>query len=296
MRILLLLLMFFCTAICCSGSDIDKLKTLDDVQAFLRKHEHNKKASYFDRPVEYIATRFSTIKFFKFDLNHDGLTDLLINGDYLFAVVDDGKGSYEYPFIDGAAFMQKKYVLINIDSAQERPHIIIQDHENFNNKKAIYDTLLLRQNRFVELNDHPAQSGISKISATTSGCFGTCPVFELTVASNGDALYNPIAYEKKKGNFRGKADTAALMKLFDLINYIRFRSLNDYYAVNWTDDQSIRVDVTYDDGTVKSIRDYGKVGTFGLRALYGRIFLLRKSIKWRKYKIPKPEKPVPDDD
>jgi len=66
----------------------------------------------------------------------------------------------------------------------------------------------------------------------------------------------------------------------NLLNYIDFETLQDNYAVNWTDDQTAKLKVTYDNGKVKSIRDYGLLGTYGLDRVYQLLFELRENQKW----------------
>jgi hypothetical protein len=59
-----------------------------------------------------------------------------------------------------------------------------------------------------------------------------------------------------------------------------FETLQDNYAVNWTDDQTAKLKITYDNGKVKSIRDYGLLGTYGLDRVYQLLFELRENQKW----------------
>jgi len=52
------------------------------------------------------------------------------------------------------------------------------------------------------------------------------------------------------------------------------------YRVSWTDDQTSTLKITYDNGKVKTIRDYGLIGTFGLSQAYKLLFDLRGSQPW----------------
>ena len=55
----------------------------------------------------------------------------------------------------------------------------------------------------------------------------------------------------------------------------------DYY-VDWTDDQDCTLKVVYDNNKVKEVRDYGLIGTFGLKKLYQQLFELRFNQDWKK--------------
>ncbi len=59
-------------------------------------------------------------------------------------------------------------------------------------------------------------------------------------------------------------------------------STKDKYAVNWTDDQASILEITFDNGKVKKIYDYGLIGTFGLDRVYQLLFKLRENQKWTK--------------
>jgi len=244
----------------------------------------NEKIDFFGTEKIDSASGLSQLKYKKIDLNNDGLTDLIVNGTYLFAVIDDGKGGFNVDFIDRGTFMLDKYVLFAIDTLEKQPKIIVERYNQYNKSpvnRNVYDTLVLKFNGFVEFTNHQETFGIEKIDASTTMCFGSCPVFELSINADGTAIYKALNYNEKKGNFEGEVDTETLNELFGLVNYIRARSLRNDYKVNWTDDQTINITITYKDGTVKSISDYGEIGTFGLQRLYEHLFKLRTSQKWQ---------------
>ena len=63
--------------------------------------------------------------------------------------------------------------------------------------------------------------------------------------------------------------------------YKEFSDLKDKYEVNWSDDQTSTLIITYDGGKTKKIIDYGLVGTFGLNRIHDLIFKLRDNQDWR---------------
>jgi hypothetical protein len=65
-----------------------------------------------------------------------------------------------------------------------------------------------------------------------------------------------------------------------VLKQIGFERLKKSYAVRWTDDQTGTLTITYNNGKIKKISDYGMRGTHGLRYLYGLLISLRTNQNW----------------
>ena len=63
------------------------------------------------------------------------------------------------------------------------------------------------------------------------------------------------------------------------MKYINLEKLENYYEVDWYDDQTVTIEVKYN-GKTKIIKDYGMIGTFGLTKLYSKFFFFRNKIEW----------------
>lgn len=169
--------------------------------------------------------------------------------------------------------------------------------------------LTVRNGGLVEYNATPVRHHIRKISFSKSVCFGRCPAYDLTIDQNGKTVFFAHAYnfsdELPKANRKlrkgetyenmgyetyqelhsegtyqcviGKQD---LDTLFSLIDYLDFPRLREGYSIPVTDNPTAEITITYDDGKVKKIRDYGERGTYGLRTLYRLMDELRFSQKW----------------
>ncbi len=105
-------------------------------------------------------------------------------------------------------------------------------------------------------------------------------MFELTIKSNGKATYINYNNTTNEQIFTGNIVANKLKQITDLLGYINIRQLKDNYAVNWTDDQTVNLTITFADGSSKTIKDYGMRGTFGLSRLYELLFDLRTSQTW----------------
>ena len=269
------------------ANDIDNLKTNEDVQKFLVQKVDTawKEYDFFENTGQKDTSTYGKGKFFKLDLDNNGLTDLIINGKYFFAITDNGNGKYESHFIDRGTFMLDKHTLKNITYKDKTPLLIIEKYSEYNfgeNRETKTDTLVLQFGEFYEYNSTPDNLIIEEISFSTSHCYGTCPVFKLAIKADGTAKYDAIEYNDKKGKFKTVLDTASFNKLLHTINYLKLTSLKDNYSVNWTDDQTSTLVIKFNSGQTKNISDYGMIGTFGLEHLYDQLFALRKTQKWKK--------------
>ncbi len=266
---------------------IDGLITNEDVQKFLVKKVNRKWKDeiFFDSTEKKDTSVFGKGKFFKIDIDNNGLTDLVINGRYFFVVTDNGNGNYVSHFIDRGSFMDVRYTLKNIVVKNKIRLLIIGSYnaDNFEkNDDNKTDTIIMKFGGLYEYNSTPDNFNIEEISFSTTHCYGTCPVFKLLIKADRTAEYNAIEYNDKKGKFKTVIDTATFNKLLQTINYLNLTSLKDQYNVNWTDDQTSTLEVKFNNGQTKNISDYGMIGTFGLENLYDQLFALRKTQKWKK--------------
>jgi hypothetical protein len=103
----------------------------------------------------------------------------------------------------------------------------------------------------------------------------------LSIENSRKSSYNAKNNNSKRGKFHTVIAEAEYNKLLKTIEYIRLPTLKDNYSVGWTDDNTVILEISYNNGQVKKIRDYGTIGTFGLENLYRQIYSLRHTQKWR---------------
>lgn len=279
---LLNLFLFLLINSVCFGNDIDALQTCHDVNQFLAKKVDKFFKQYpplYDSPSVALV-KSGRNKFFKVDMDNNGLTDLIVYADeHLLAVLDDGKGKYWLNYLDNGTFSSNKVTLISIDSASLPRKIIIQQWKKSGKTP---DTLISMFHGFIEYNTHPARDlSFEKITFKTSQCYGHCPVFELSINKDRTAAYHAIMYNDKGGEFKGVIPAQEFDELMELLRYIGPDKLDNRYDVGWTDDQTATTEIKYN-GLSKIISDYGKIGTYGLAILYNKFFSLRTSVDWTK--------------
>jgi hypothetical protein len=283
MRTILTLVLLVLITTCCFANEIDKLCSISEVTSFLKANVDKRwQQEVFFEPTD--TSTYGKDKFLKLDLDANGLTDLVVNGNYLFAVTDEGNGKYSSHFIDKGAYTGIKYNLLTIIPKENTFLLVVKAynrHQRAELNATKPDTLLLKFGAFVEYQPVPSKLRVNQVSFSTSRCFGTCPVFELTIHPDRTAAYHAIEYNKKKGEFAATIDTATYNRLVATIQYIQLSTLKDSYEVDWTDDQTVNLEVKLSNGQVKHIQDYGAIGTFGLANLYTQLFKLRESQSWK---------------
>ncbi|MGI4871264.1 MAG: DUF6438 domain-containing protein [Janthinobacterium lividum] len=289
MRVAITLALWLLAATSCLANEIDQLRSREAVTAFLRKHHRYWQNQVFFGPNAADTVGYGRNKFFQLDLDGNGLTDLLVDGKSLLAVTDAGHGQYHFHFIDrGTNGGSRHTQLLRVRYQGTMPLLAVKSvSTHYNNSTNQYstevrtDNLIFKYGGFIEYQAVPANLKIARISFSASTCYGSCPVFKLTIGPDRTATYQAIRYNNKQGQFRGVIDLNAYDQLLATLAYLHLTSLQDAYAVTWTDDQTMQLEVTFTNGQVKRIKDYGGVGTQGLANLYNQLFALRETQAWK---------------
>ncbi|GAB3503349.1 DUF6438 domain-containing protein [Emticicia fontis] len=281
------LFLFIILLSCKQNNEIDKLQTFKQVNQFIS--DKIDKESFYRReividtiPGEFYSYTDSVKyiknnKFFKIDIDNNGLTDLLLNKNrVIVALLDKGNKKYETHFLN-----EKEIAHIYADSliSIDRQKVIVL---RVAHPKPRIDTLIYKFDGFLEYNPKVnTDFNFNKMRFTTTMCYGICPVFEIIVNKDRTATYNAIQYNKKQGEFRATIPTEEFDELMALLIYLNLANLKGNYEVGWTDDQTATTQISYS-GINKSIEDYGLQGTFGLKLLYKKMFDWRERIDWKK--------------
>lgn len=136
----------------------------------------------------------------------------------------------------------------------------------------------------------PQMSTYSKIEYEAGACRGFCPNFKITINPDRTAIidaerftFTEVFSEAKEGIFRTTLKENDYKILLSKLESLNLKSLNNYYGnKNVSDLPTAYLKVTFADGSVKHIEDYGKGGTEKLDELYSFIEDLRKSQTWIK--------------
>lgn len=228
------------------------------------------------------------------DFDGNGRTDLLVTGTFLDGysgrivrvLLDSGQrrlhpqalGGYTDGCVAaqlvrvrkqvGIRYVHQRYPQLRTPSSQLQPVCQV-------------DTLLFRDGQLLEYNPAPRDYHIERVQYTSGACFGTCPIYTLTVAANGTATYQARAFVPRKGTFTAAVPAPVRQQLWALLNYLDFPRLQDDYAVPVTDQTTTTLTITYAGGQTKTIVDYGQQGTLGLGRVYELLHHLRTSQRWQ---------------
>jgi Domain of unknown function (DUF6438) len=281
-----ILFFFLFTSICegLQANEIDRLHTEKDVARFVKKvaPEVENWELFSDRAVD---SDVLNNRFYKLDLDENGLTDLVVNGNYLLVIMDMG-GQYSFFNLrkdEIVAGMLES--LIAIDSVGRPKKLVVslrkgQDWRSTAAPEYYPDTLVCHFGLLMEYNAHPTGDfRFEAIKVSTTRCFGSCPVFAMEIRADRGARYHAIAFNDEEGEFRGSLSKKQFDTLTELLRYLPLDSLEANYRVNWTDDQTIFTEIRYN-GHIKKIEDYGKLGTMGLQRLYDLFFRWKKELEW----------------
>lgn len=287
------------------ANKIDSLKTDAEVERFLKTFSKDSMSVY--RLVPKVLTTDSIRKklacngifdkwkirnWEKADFNNDGKTDIIITAFWsqfqVFVVIDRGNNVFQLIQVSKNIFedcelakpikIGKQTALLFYQKKQE----YIKDGKNPFKVREVdqIDTLVYKFDGFVEWNKYPAHYQINSIEFNTSGCFGSCPVYTLKIDLYRNMTYIAEKYNTKEGTYTSILEQSAYDQLLALINYINLKQLNNNYVVEWTDDQTAYLSIKFKDGTVKKIRDYGFIGTFGLSQLYHVMAQIKNNQVW----------------
>lgn len=119
------------------------------------------------------------------------------------------------------------------------------------------------------------------IQVEAGPCFGSCPVFKMTINQDRSATYEAIRFNKdQQGTYGTTIKEEDFVKLQHLLQQTNYANLQDSFKLPITDMASITLHIPHD-GKVKNIYDYGKKGTPQLEVLYQFITDLRTTQDWK---------------
>ncbi|MCX8534309.1 DUF6438 domain-containing protein [Chryseobacterium luquanense] len=139
------------------------------------------------------------------------------------------------------------------------------------------------------------QSKYSTIEYEAGACFGSCPIFKMTINPDRTAVLEAEHFNFSQGFSKGEFDKPRegtfkttikeedYKKLTALLDGLNVKTLNEKYGTrNITDLPTSYLRIKFSDGTDKNVEDYGKRGTEKLTAAYKFFEDLKHNQKWEK--------------
>lgn len=97
-----------------------------------------------------------------------------------------------------------------------------------------------------------------QIIVSSSGCFGSCPILNISIENNGNILYYGQDYNTQNGFFKSKITKAQYEEIQTRFKKADIMNLKNQYVANWTDDQTVTITFIKNNKIVKSVSDYGR--------------------------------------
>ncbi|MFN1215523.1 DUF6438 domain-containing protein [Chryseobacterium kwangjuense] len=140
-------------------------------------------------------------------------------------------------------------------------------------------------------------SPYTTIEYEAGACFGSCPIFKLTINPDRTAILEAEHFnfskdfskgefsKPREGTFKGVIKEADYNQLISLLNDLDVKSLeNNYGTRNISDLPTSYLRIGFADGTSKNIEDYGKRGSEKLMKVYQFFEDLKHNQQWTKVK------------
>lgn len=118
-----------------------------------------------------------------------------------------------------------------------------------------------------------------RIDLERTGCFGTCPIYRVSLFRGGRAEWRGVRHTERTGHFEGEVNIFDYGKLCYLLRKFGFDQLPKSFTANWTDSPTFIVTVTTKQGT-KAVSDYSGIGPIELWAVQQTIDAVGERIQW----------------
>lgn len=121
---------------------------------------------------------------------------------------------------------------------------------------------------------------IMEVSLERGACYGTCPVYKVTLKRDGTAIYEGKRFVERQGTYTG--NIYSFDRLAQFIEAEGYFKLKDDYSINVTDLSTTTTSVVRAGGQRKTISDYAGAGPIELWAIETAIDGVVAHTKWQK--------------
>jgi hypothetical protein len=151
---------------------------------------------------------------------------------------------------------------------------------------AINDSTILK---FKKITYNPdSLANFDQIILSTSGCYGDCPVYNISISKDGSFIFQGEESVTQTGVYSGKLDPKTVQYIFQKFEKANPLKLSDYYNIGATDCETISTTYIKNGIIVKTIQDYGKAAPNELIWAYSAFSKIQKYFKMDSLSIEKP--------
>ncbi|KFF04054.1 DUF6438 domain-containing protein [Flavobacterium reichenbachii] len=123
------------------------------------------------------------------------------------------------------------------------------------------------------------EESYDQIIVSSSGCYGTCPIANVSIDKSGKIFYHGKHYNTQNGFFESKITENEYQKIQNNFKKANIQNLEDNYDADWTDDETITITFIKNHKIVKTITDYGRKAPIDLIWAYTPVRFLYQQIK-----------------
>ncbi len=144
-------------------------------------------------------------------------------------------------------------------------------------------------------NSQKISAKYSEIEYEAGACFGSCPIYKMTIQGDQTAVLEAEHFNFSKGFSKGEFDKPRegtfkttikeedYLELVRLVDNLEIKNLQDKYGTrNVTDLPTSYLRIKFSNGTTKTVEDYGKRGTEELITVYQFFEDLKHNQTWQK--------------
>lgn len=246
---------------------------------------------YNPRLARWMSSKKYFTKYIEIDIDNNGLVDSIIYGRSLLVIALNygnnrykelkfiAYGSYDYNLDTTVKINNENILIVKTEISKyalehEKKHKIPLRYNNrTKNGKYIKDSLTVKFGEIVSYKSNKSNKK-HKIKEIN---FSYPQSYKIKIKSDKTLEYQSYRWSDNHGN--GNFDEIKHLilpkifyeKLVGLIQYADVSKLKDNYSVNATDGITGTLNVLYENGDYKEIKDYFLVGTINLQAIYKKM-------------------------
>jgi hypothetical protein len=298
-----LLLSLLVVYIAANANEIDSLKTDKQVLAFIKKlspkDERIGRTSFnahysYDSKTQKTADSLGVKNWIKIDFDQNGETDLIAFNLYdLQQIVAVFSINGKYKKINSTWSVGFKYsltypIIKNIDSKNliliyhnQRTSNRIKFGEEFNYTPVVCDTIHYENGMFLNYYPNLEKHSIESISIrSTNNDVGGEMNMEIDFINLKDSCFQLEGYRELAEKYTYKLTNEELLRVKYLLEKSNFSKLNDNLRYGMEHYQHYQIEIFYDNGKVKKIKDIGGVVNYNFAEIYEMMY----NFKWVKSK------------
>lgn len=216
---MLYILLILCTISC--NNPFDK-NTSEALQGdWVRENYPIEKDSIFEEPLPDLY-RINTLFTFK--------ADTLFNSNHFGSYNEKTK---KYKYLSYKAEFQVKDSMISWFNTITKKNIDFGKVKKFTTDTIYLENfMLIREKKIHQYNDFDA------IIVTSSGCYGTCAIYNFSLDKSGSIIYAGEGFTKIKGVYKGTINKEYFNYFKQVLNQINLKNTDNEYTNNETDGNS----------------------------------------------------------